>query len=1061
MDLLGSEQEWHSNFTVEQLRGLAFDSIGTRCSRQRLKADLIHHIRAEWAQRLELIIVIQPPRHYGASFADHIRGLAQVINISSSAYNSVSRTSTSVSSVGAAQARISNGTVQSSARSANPTLPKSVSNRSVKSQGINHTLPQSTIDCYKLMLWLQKHANQIVSIPKFTDLYLRAFGNLDRVMMEDLYAWISRLVPLKPKEITAIEDLRDVPAADIINLRTNSTSWQMLKLSLFKLFLQITSGKNISNHKSFIMENGGPMVELINVELIQSMPTFAVGYDGILFKTGYFGLTEVLIDNILVVDKIPLVQFIQLYRDWEVDEARKLAYWIVKSKLNPASIRCNDRTVDREIRADRSSESVNPARYITNLAEIAVEGGFQPAFFRTSIKDLVEIPHLGVGARKRLYQWLDQNPQLYEAIKPRTRYIPYLIEDCIDIKTLPMDLARYFGMVRIPHNPYLLMSSANLERIAHIRDVTTTSSTRALELNELDKVIGVWNPEILNLTPQEMLVTLQKNDRDRARGLLKLAYYCACRGLKIPDYDSEVWTQNTYQRICLAACEFYDAGDGLKTTRDNAIEYSAPFVTRILEANLGNDSNTDKALWCMIFGITEIGLLSRSDIITIFRRGYIRPLPIDQTIYSRYRLYESLTETQQDMIARVYNRPQLTATSFAKLKPLISMENYIKSFTEDSMEYTAEHMGMIFPLKARTHELKREYFIASIGAYVSIARVSYLGTTLGSKTRSYIKKMTDRDILLTLGGQVFYTSRTQLESVASDMFQLGQVFDYKTQHFFIPYKRNARNKRTLTSLEDTNDTSIFLVAFGSCTDYVCHEISELASYLLPQGDNAVYRYAILGLSEKYEPITITQAMELRHLLEDLYPLMRSSDQKEYLNLVDNLDRIHQAITANNLHDRNALQLFRTFRNEVRDVIRRYLYKIFELGMYMRRWRGPGNPYPLEDKETQRRNFDPDDNLTIPVGQTLELSTKLGWIDKSALKFIESLKMVCYKDGQFNQSTIQTMVGVFKLATNSNDEVKMCIRMASAELVGSSYYYISLFFNKLIPGFDPARVDRIT
>ena len=1059
MDLLGSEQDWNSSFTVEQLRGIAFDSLGTRCSRQRLKAELIRHLRVEWAVRLDLTRLNQSLRHYGDSFADHIRRLAQVVNTSSAVYAAVSRAPISVSSIDVALTRVSNGALPSSVRSSTHTLANSVSNRSVKSQGVSQGTP--SIDCYKLMLWLQKHANQIISIPKFTDLYLRAFGNVEEVTMEHLYIWISRLVPLKPKEIAEIEDLRDVSAADIIHLRTSSTSWRMLRLALFKLFIQITSGKNVSNHKNFITENGGPMVELINIELIQSVPTFAVGYDGILFKTGYFGLTEVLIDNVLVVDKIPLAQFVQLYRDWELGEARKLACWIVKSRVSPASIRCNDCTVDREIRADRSSEYVNPARYITNLAEIAAEAGFQPGFFRSAIKDLVEVPHLGVGARRRLYQWLDQNPQLYETIKPRTRYIPYLIEDCIDTKSLPMDIARYFGPVRIPNNPYLLMSPANLERIAHIRDVTTTSSTRALELNELDQILGIWNPEILNLTPQEMLVTLQKNDRDRARGLLKLAYYCACRGVMVPDYDSEAWTQNTYQRICLAACEFYDAGDGLKVTRENATEYSAHFVSHILEANLANDSNSDKMLWCMIFGITEIGLLSRSDIITIFRRGYIRPLPVDSTIYSRYRLYESLTETQQDMIARVYNRPQLTATSFAKLKPLISMENYIRSFTEDNMEYIAEHMGMIFPLKARTHELKREYFIASIGAYINIPRVSYLGTIIGSRTRSTIKRMTDRDILLTLGGQVFYTSRTQLESVASDMFQLGQILDYKTQHFFIPYKRNAKNKKTLTSLEDTNDTNIFLVAFGSCTDYVCHEISELASYLLPQGDNAVYRYAILGLNERYEPITITQAMELRHLLEDLYPLMRSSDQKEYHNLVDNLDRIHQAITATNLHDRNALQTFRTFRKEVQNVIRTYLYKIFEVGMYMRRWRGPGNPYPLEDKETQRRNFDPDDNLTIPVGQTLELSTKLGYIDKSALKFIETLKMVCYKDGQFNQSSKQTMVGVFKLATNSNDEVKMCIRMASAELIGSSYYYINLFFNELIPGFDPARVDRIT
>src|ERR1700709_2939557 len=99
MNILGTEQEWQSSFTVEQLRALAFESIGNRCSPHRQKADLIQHIRMEWARRFPSVNLIQPLSNYENNFHDHIRRLAQLINTLEVAYISSQRTSQTISTV--------------------------------------------------------------------------------------------------------------------------------------------------------------------------------------------------------------------------------------------------------------------------------------------------------------------------------------------------------------------------------------------------------------------------------------------------------------------------------------------------------------------------------------------------------------------------------------------------------------------------------------------------------------------------------------------------------------------------------------------------------------------------------------------------------------------------------------------------------------------------------------------------------------------------------------------------------------------------------------------------
>ena len=1101
MSLLGTEQDWSSNFTVEQLRSLALQSIGSRCTVARRKEELIRHIRQEWTRRLHSA---EPPVTLNVEIRTR---LTSISNFISNLQGPESSTATGrpgdpsgsqrlVRPVEVLTGRGTRGNSRLAARNADVALspqmsgvthpsrqlplltPMAVQIPAVAGAPKGLVPPLSNEGLHKFSCWLNLHGDKLHIDISYFDIYRKALHTETLMNLNVLYQWCASRNPSLSAQIDSMQSTHNT-LTHVIESRTTGRSWSNLHRAVAHLFLDRSSGHEVPNLKTYIINKGGPSVVSINEEMIRTTPVdgvsrggapqrlgtagsrfkFTIEYDGIRFHTGLWGLAQVGIEELIAIDGKPISDIVNLYSKWSVDESRKLAYWIVQSRLNPLRLRYTlrhraDDLIDREV---RDQGIVDPLQYISNLGQIAADAGLDLDDFRYLVKTTSDPPNLSRGALCRLYRWLSQNPLIYEANKSTTPRIPYRIEDCLDPRLLPPELRRYFGPVKTVENPYLLIASNNLDRITRIRDIQTDIQTRAEALNRYDQITGPWLTDMLTLTPEQLMSHHQRSsEREKARNLPKLAYYCACRGLAIPDHNSDIWTLNSYYRICLAACEFYDAGDGLGATAPNARPYPQSLVDAILTANMsGCASSPDKILWCRIFGMsTLVGLLSGSDIANIFIRGYILPLPINPTVYARYKMYQTLTEAQKDLMSRIYNKPTMTAIHFSKIGSPILLESCVTDFTEETIVSWAEYLGMVFPLQASTIVLRREYFFESISAY------SHLVNTSGTFRENYltgpVRELTDRQILLLLGGQVVYNTRTQLERLAVDMLSRSPTVEQGSRHFFVPFKRDPLNRCTLTSLEETQNREMFLVAFGTATSYVCHEIAELVGYMAPS-ESGIYRYAILGLNGKYQALTPAQAMELRLLVSGLEPRMRSEVRNESQTLLRCLDCIGQALRVNNTHDRTAIQQFRKFELQTRILIRQYLDRVFELGMYMRRWKGPGNPYPLQEAETLRADFDPDLDLRVPVTLVWDTTKKL---DSGAQRFVHSLRMVVFKDGRFTHSVSKTMSGVYKQAFTMDDEHKICIRMASAELIGSSYYYIDLLYNEVIQGFDPTRLALI-
>ena len=959
MNILGTEQDWSSNFTVEQLRSLALQSIGSRCTVARRKEQLVRHIRQEWAQRLRST---EPPltlnveiRTRLISMSNFISGLQRSENVTR-----VNRTSSDGQNSGLIGSRLGDRSASPLRRTEQQPVNPEVDRRLRRVEGPSHAphggrqlpllppmsaqipvSPLSNEGINKFSRWLKIHGEKIHFDQSYLDMYTKALHDATLMNLNVLYRWCVSLNPSLPAQIDSMSEVSG-SITHVIESRTTSQSWTNLQRAVAHLFLDLSQGHRFPNLETYIINKGGPPIVSIKAEMIRTIPgernwcprfKFVIEYDGIRFHTGSWGLAQVGIEELIAIDGKPISDIVNLYSKWSAEESRKLAYWIARSRLNPSRIRYipdgRDPTqhqglIDREV---RNQGLVDPVQYIGNLGQIAADAGLDLDDFRYLVRTTSYPPNLSRGALCRLYQWLDHNPRVYEANKSKTPLIPYRIEDCLDPHLLPSELSRYFGPVKVVENPYLLIASNNLDRITQIRDIQTDVPTRADALNRYDQIMGPWLVDMLKLTPEQLTNHYQRsNDREKSRNLPKLAYYCACRGLAIPDYNSEIWTLNSYYRICLAACEFYDAGDGLEATAGNARPYSRLFVDAVCIANMSSgNSSPDKILWCTIFGMsTVVGLLSRSDIANILARGYIFPLPIDPTVYARYNMYQALNEVQKDLMSRIYNKPTMTATDFSKIRTPILLETCVTDFTEETVVPWAKYLGMVFPLQASTIVLQREYFFESISAYSHLVNAS--GTFRNSQHTGPVRELTDLQILLLLGGQVVYNTRSQLERLAVDMLSTSPTVEPGTtppsgesrgvgapgsRHFFVPFKRTPLNPRTLTSLEETQNEEVFLVAFGTARSYVCHEIAELAGYMAPS-ESGVYRYAILGLNGKYEALTPTQAMELRLLVSGLEPRMRSEIRKESQQLIQRLDRVGQALRVNNTHDRTAIQQFQKF-----------------------------------------------------------------------------------------------------------------------------------------------------
>jgi hypothetical protein len=302
--------------------------------------------------------------------------------------------------------------------------------------------------------------------------------------------------------------------------------------------------------------------------------------------------------------------------------------------------------------------------------------------------------------------------------------------------------------------------------------------------------------------------------------------------------------------------------------------------------------------------------------------------------------------------------------------------------------------------------------------------------------RQILSAYTDHELLETLSMVPPYSNRTELIVTLAERISLPG--------FFIPLTRRCYNDRTIL-LSETQDSAVPLIGYGTVFRYRGYEVDEFLGAFYPEGSPGgpiMYRYP-----------DRPQCVWSHHDIRDLYRL---------LPYFPNTDKLAQHLYQSFLRDPEAgtTELLNTFLNmsdQQKSAIETWLDCLFETAMYMRRWPGPGHPYPIQAHQTHSEEV-PD----IQVSQGLiKLNDLMEAADYITRKFLQDLREIRhYQTTLILGRYVVTKMPLLQILERiqQGDE---CIRMASSDLLITANYYRELLFGSGFAYFDLTELQHIT
>lgn len=242
--------------------------------------------------------------------------------------------------------------------------------------------------------------------------------------------------------------------------------------------------------------------------------------------------------------------------------------------------------------------------------------------------------------------------------------------------------------------------------------------------------------------------------------------------------------------------------------------------------------------------------------------------------------------------------------------------------------------------------------------------------------------------------------------------------------------------------DDSDDPTL---SYGTHKNYKCYQMSELVGSF--RENNGIFIFAIPD-SLNNEEFQLDSIKQLRDLLVDeskCYPLMAKIN--EGLNMLDSIE-------AKLKYIRNQ---YNGFDSDQQELIKIYLVWMFMDGMWMRFWKGPGNPWPILRTNTNRIWNRAVHNRTSPQERDehvfIQNQIRTQIIeryenDNTLKKWIEDLPVIYY-DFETQEAKIagHTILSVLNnIAIGGH-----CMGFGADTVVKTAYYYINYMLD--VPNFN--------
>lgn len=281
--------------------------------------------------------------------------------------------------------------------------------------------------------------------------------------------------------------------------------------------------------------------------------------------------------------------------------------------------------------------------------------------------------------------------------------------------------------------------------------------------------------------------------------------------------------------------------------------------------------------------------------------------------------------------------------------------------------------------------------------------------------------------------------------------------------FFIQSNnRFCKNNESPAYWLDTNDSNNFIISYGKNTEYMCYTLQELIDGFKPYGDNGnFYNYRIYDESGTFRDLPVEEALQLYSLIRDNLPDLKSEILVQAQELLNSIQNIKDVVKGTTDYERSIFEEYLKFSDPIREAIQDYLKQLFYVGMYMRRWKGPGFSYPLLEEETTRNwgTNGPEENVRPKLDKLADLMMNIKVLSEEASIFVENLREVQHFEGKIRVSrdVFHDLKHLLDITIKGN----YCIRMASTFFIGTGAHYIKLFENYDFEGYDVKLIVRIT
>jgi hypothetical protein len=212
----------------------------------------------------------------------------------------------------------------------------------------------------------------------------------------------------------------------------------------------------------------------------------------------------------------------------------------------------------------------------------------------------------------------------------------------------------------------------------------------------------------------------------------------------------------------------------------------------------------------------------------------------------------------------------------------------------------------------------------------------------------------------------------------------------------------------------------------------------------------------LSRNEVFSRTSITKLKRIAENVESLIHIKDSTTLDKWKRLLELIDLIDMLSNNQNASINDFIKMYDEGTEEDKMVIRKILYSLFHLSMYMRGWFGESHPYPIKEATVSDRDIFKQFTL---VEKELEIFKEYEKDERG--RAIHSLPLIRYIGGEFLKSTdpdvgitIIDRINIVESGENT-DNMESCIRTSSNWFAATSYFYM-----KAIKIYPPFRIDDL-